>query len=154
MTFERFPKKPQVLHEPDGRISVFLGSAYQTMDRGAAMALLGQLSAVLGLSDAEDARRMRFLSLLRNNHLYLTRNSDHAPNYMTASEWIDSVGPGEPGFDDVPGDELQRMRETNTIWTLQVYPHTPIGFWTASGATVESVIDRAEVAMAKDAVGG
>lgn len=150
MTFDSFPIKPQVLLEPDGRVSVFMGSAYKTMDREAALALYAKLGDALGIFDSRDARRMRFLSLLKNNHLYLTRNSDHAPNYMSAAEWIDSAGPGAETFDDVPPEELQRMRETNTIWTLQVYPHTPIGFWAFSGATAESVIDRAEAALAAE----
>lgn len=91
--------------------------------------------------DALDAARYRFLRDMQCNHFYLTRNSEHAPNYMTATDWIDQADQGE--FDDVPADELARMKETNTIWCLQVYPRTPVSFWTTCGATLDAAVDTA-----------
>lgn len=88
-----------------------------------------------------DAARYRFLRDMQCNHFYLTRDSDHAPNYMTAADWIEQEDQGY--FDDVPADELRLMKETNTIWCLQVYPHTPIGFWHTCGATLDAAIDAA-----------
>lgn len=54
MTFEGFPKKPQVMREPDGRISVFVGSAYQTMKPETAREMRDQLD------DALDGPRQAF----------------------------------------------------------------------------------------------
>lgn len=55
MTFDSFPKKPQVLLEPDGRVSVFVGSAYQTMHREAAFDMYAMLGEVLGVAVAQPA---------------------------------------------------------------------------------------------------
>lgn len=96
---------------------------------------------------AKDAARLRMLATLSNNHLYLTRNAEHAPNYQTAAQWIEEE---EQDFADVPADELQRMKDTNTIWCLHVYPHTPIGFWRIYGATLEYVLDAAIEELASE----
>jgi hypothetical protein len=91
-------------------------------------------------ADARDAARWRFLSSLECNSFSIGRNENHACNYMTAAAWIE----GEyQDFQDVPPDELQRMKDTNTIWALQIYPNTPIGFNIWHGASMESVVDQA-----------
>jgi hypothetical protein len=59
---------------------------------------------------------------------------------MTASEWIDDNA--DWYVDDNP-EEVQRMRDTNTIWRLQVYPNTPVGFNVWNGSTLDSAIDAA-----------
>lgn len=94
----------------------------------------------------KDAARLRMLATLSNNHLYLTRNAENAPCHQTAAKWIED---SPEDFDDVPADELQRMKDTNTIWCLHVYPHTPIGFWRIYGATLEYVLDAAIEALAE-----
>lgn len=96
---------------------------------------------------SKDAARLRMLATLSNNHLYLTRNAENAPCYQTAAKWIED---SPEDFDDVPADELQRMKDTNTIWCLHVYPHTPIGFWRIYGATLEYVLDAAIEGLAEN----
>lgn len=49
MTFGDLVRKPDVLLEADGRVSVFLGSSYKTMTRGKAVALYTRLGAALGI---------------------------------------------------------------------------------------------------------
>jgi hypothetical protein len=49
MTFDSFVKKPDVLIEPSGRVSIFVGSSYKTMDRYTAIAFFELLGAALGL---------------------------------------------------------------------------------------------------------
>lgn len=44
--------------------------------------------------------------------------------------------------DDDPAEQ-QRMKDTNTIWTLQWYPITPVGFNAINGASLDFVIDAA-----------
>lgn len=93
------------------------------------------------LEQAEkDARRYRWLRDHECNSLHLSRDGDHACNYMTASDWIDN---NSNWYDEVPEEELQRMRESNTIWALQIYPHTPVGFNWWHGATLDAAIDAA-----------
>ncbi len=89
-----------------------------------------------------DAKRYRYLRDLDCNHFYLTKNADHAPNYMTANEYIESSH-GDEWMKGTNPAEIQRMKDTNTIWCLQVYPLTPIGFNVWNAATLDSAIDSA-----------
>ena len=45
------------------------------------------------------------------------------------------------------------MKASNTIWSLQIYPRTPIGFDVYHGATLGSVIDRARADYAPPQAG-
>lgn len=104
-----------------------------------------QLDAALAQpsEEARDAARYRWLRDLRCNSLHLTRDGDHACNYMTAKQWIEEGGMHEADVADTPPNELQRMKDTNTIWRLQVYPNTPIGFNVWNAATLDAAIDAA-----------
>lgn len=90
--------------------------------------------------DAVDAARYRWLRDMRPCSFTLGYNDDHTSNYMTASEWIDN---NSDWFSDCPADEIQKMRDANTIWTLQVYPNTPVGFNVWSAASLDAAIDAA-----------
>lgn len=98
-------------------------------------ALQSALKAVV-----EDAERYQWLTTLNCNSLTLSRDDDHACNYMTASDWIDD----NPDWyvDDDPG-EVALMRVTNTIWRLQIYPNTPVGFNAWNASTADAAIDAA-----------
>ena len=39
--------------------------------------------------------------------------------------------------------EVERMKATNTIWTVQIYPNTPVGFNIWHAATLDAAIDAA-----------
>lgn len=93
------------------------------------------------MSDAIDAKRWRWLATLKCNSFSLGRDENHACNYMTAAQWIEEHN-GE-WYYDVEPVELQRMKDTNTIWALQIYPNTPVGFNIWYGATAEACIDAA-----------
>jgi hypothetical protein len=111
----------------------------------------GANSGANGLSRADantierDAARHRWLRNLQCNSLHLERNAGHACNYMTAAEWIDSEN---EDFMHCSADDVEAMKATNTIWALQIYPDTPIGFYRWFGPTAESVIDAAIAAYA------
>lgn len=87
-----------------------------------------------------DAGRYRWLKDLKCNSLHLERDGDHACNYMTASEWIDTQP--EWFVDDDP-IEVEKMRQTGTIWKLQIYPNTPVGFNVWNASTLDAAIDAA-----------
>jgi hypothetical protein len=88
-----------------------------------------------------DAGRWKWLASLKCNQFYLERDGDHACNYMTAAQWIEMDHNDD--FARVPADEVERMKATNTIWKLQIYPNTPVGFDVWYGASAEAVIDAA-----------
>jgi hypothetical protein len=82
-----------------------------------------------------------WLASLKANSWSLSYNDDHAANYTTAKEWIEDRVP--EWFEHTDPEELQRMKDTNTIWSLQVYPDTPIGSYTWYGATMDYVVGKA-----------
>lgn len=99
------------------------------------------LSLIRRVREAEEgARRYRLIANMQPNQLYIERNSDHACNYMSAKEYIEEIVPSE--FENVDHEELQKMKDTNTIWSIQVYPDTPIGFYRFNGASLDSVVDK------------
>jgi hypothetical protein len=93
------------------------------------------------LKEAErDAGRYRWLRDIKCCNLRLTFN-DHAVNYVTATDHIENHAAYWHADDDPA--EVQRMKDTNTIWTLQIYPRTPIGFDCWNAATLDTAIDTA-----------
>lgn len=91
--------------------------------------------------DVKDAARYRWLRDNVNNSLSLSRNDGHASNYMTAAQWIEEYATEH--FSDTSSEEIQKMKDTNTIWSLQIYPNTPIGFNVWHASTLDAVIDEA-----------
>jgi hypothetical protein len=86
------------------------------------------------------AARYRWLRDVACNQLYVTRDGDHACNYMTAADWIDEH---PEDFVDCDAAEVQRMKDANTIWRVQIYPNTPVGFSFYCAATLDAAIDAA-----------
>lgn len=87
-----------------------------------------------------NAERFQWLATFKPNQIYLTRN-EHACNYCSVQEWIENYS--HDLFKDETPEVIQAMIAADTIWTLQIYPHTPIGFHRWSRATLEEVIDAA-----------
>ncbi len=93
-----------------------------------------------------DAERHRWLRDLKCCTFTLSRDDGHAANYMSASEWI---AEHPEWFQDTPAEEIERMRSANTIWSLQVYPNTPVGSIEWHGATIDAAVDAAIRAMSE-----
>lgn len=94
-----------------------------------------------------NGERWEWLCKLDCNHFILDKNAGPAANYVTAKEWIEEYTP--EWFKGAPSDVLERMKDANTIWELQIYPSTPIGFNVYFGATMEEAVDAA-MAREKD----
>lgn len=65
--------------------------------------------------------------------------NDHLNGYATAAQEI----PGSGWYDDdsfVSSEEKQRCIETNTIWTLQWYPETPVGFFKLHASSFAAIV--------------
>ena len=87
---------------------------------------------------------LAWLANLKCNSLHLERDGSHACNYMTAADWIDEH-PDE--FEDCSPEDIEAMKATNTIWSLQIYPNTPIGSYLWCGPTMESVVAKAAASL-------
>lgn len=95
----------------------------------------------------QDAARWRALRDLPCLQLTLTKN-DHETNYLTVRQELESNTYGR--YDDVTAEERQRMCDANTMWELQVYPDTPIGFCVYAGHSLETVVDAALGALLRE----
>lgn len=93
------------------------------------------------LEARQDARRYQWLRDIQCNHFSLSLNEDPAINYVTVKKFIEEFDP--EWLHDIEPDELQKMKDTNTLWHLQIYPNTPIGFNVYFGATLDEAIDAA-----------
>lgn len=100
----------------------------QAVDLGAGM--VGEMSA----------ERFQWLATFKCSSLHLTHN-DHASNYVTAKVWIEEYEPA--WFGDETPEHIQAMKDADTIWTLQIYPTTPVGFFKWNRATLEEAVDAA-----------
>ena len=87
-----------------------------------------------------------FLARLQPNSWMIEMN-EHACNYVTATQWIEEYCPEH--FSDVAPDLIAGMKATNTIYRLQIYPATPIGFYSFYGPTLDSVVEQARAHFQK-----
>lgn len=70
--------------------------------------------------------------------LHLNHN-DHKNVYETAEQWI-----VDNDWCDWENDEAkQRAIATDSIWTLQWYPDTPVGFYAVAAPTLDELLARA-----------
>ena len=88
-------------------------------------------------ASADSIEAWKWLITLKCNSLSLSRDDNHACNYMTAAQWIDAHA---EDYADTDPQEVERMKATNTIWQLQIYPNTPVGFNVWYGATADCVV--------------
>jgi hypothetical protein len=62
-------------------------------------------------------------------------NDLHACNYQTAKQWSESMGEPDGGLqtyndlaDWVSPEEREKALANNSVWSIQWYPNTPVGF--------------------------
>ena len=67
--------------------------------------------------------------------LYLDHNPQEAC-YETVDEWIGR----EPDYDWETDAAKKLAIATNSVWTLQWYPDTPIGFFNIASPTLEGLL--------------
>lgn len=91
-----------------------------------------------GEADRRDAESWRFLRDRAPCSLTIERNA-FATSYMTAAKRIDEQD-GVFYFADTPPDEIERMKAENVIWTIHVYPNTPVGFDVYHAATLDGAL--------------
>jgi hypothetical protein len=100
------------------------------------------------MDDSQALTLELWLANLKVNSIHLECNEGHAPNYMTAADWITTEMHSEKDseFHDCDPEDLKRRCDTGTIWSLQIYPDTPIGFYRWVAPTMLEVIAKARAA--------
>jgi hypothetical protein len=68
----------------------------------------------------------------------IIQHNDHKGSYISAEEWA-----LENDDDWVSPDEREKAIETDSIWSIQWYPHTPVGFNRVLASTFEACLGAA-----------
>lgn len=75
--------------------------------------------------------------------LHITHN-DHKSQYQSAAEWVEDMescrADGHAYAEWISDEQMQKAIETDSIWTVQWYPDTPVGFCCLAGADLEAVL--------------
>ena len=65
-------------------------------------------------------------------------NDEHAINYASAQTYADEYGQ-YPNDDSWPSpDEREKALKENSVWSIQWYPETPVGFCRVYASTFEA----------------
>lgn len=88
---------------------------------------------------SEDAARYQFLRDSRACSMSINFNDHHS--YYEKAEQVMSDNPSY--YEDVPDDERQKMIKTDTIWTVHIYPRTPVSFDVFHASTLDGAVDAA-----------
>lgn len=75
--------------------------------------------------------------------LTISFNDEHACNYVSAQGWHDEWGMYGGGSETdciqwASEDERQKAIRDNSVWTIQWYPNTPVGFYCVGASTFEA----------------
>jgi len=65
------------------------------------------------------------------------QHNDHKNDYTSAEQWIVDLNDWCTWESD---EAKQRAIDTDSIWTLQWYPETPVGFCCVAAPTLEEVL--------------
>lgn len=104
-------------------------------------ALVAEIEA-RGIKRAESL----LLGLLKGEYSSLTIgfNDDHACNYVKAEGWRDEYGFYTGDDKDriawVSDDEREKAIADNSVWTLQWYPRTPVGFECLGASSLSAIL--------------
>lgn len=77
--------------------------------------------------------------------LTLTHN-DHRGVYQSVEDWDADQQRGSDGgawYEWVSDEERQRAIESDSVWTLQWYPDTPVGFFALAASDLNVLLDAA-----------
>ncbi|MHC9085369.1 hypothetical protein ACYX7E_10055 [Luteimonas sp. RIT-PG2_3] len=100
-----------------------------------------ELEAYLG-ELRRDAGRWRWMRDSRACSISVTHN-DHQVAYSTVTETLGDPQDQNDYYGDVPAEEREQMIAQDSIWTLHIYPDTPVGFYVHHSASLDGAIDAA-----------
>lgn len=70
-------------------------------------------------------------------------HNDHKDQYQTAEDWIkdNECVPETQYAEWISDDERQKAIDNDSIWTLQWYPDTPVGFQCVAASSFEALME-------------
>lgn len=72
--------------------------------------------------------------------LHISHN-DHKSSYESVEDWIEFLNVEEDEF--VSEGDMEKAINEDSLWEVHWYPDTPIGFYRAFGATLETALEKA-----------
>ncbi|RWE37426.1 hypothetical protein [Mesorhizobium sp.] len=80
-------------------------------------------------------------SLLKGEYSSLSiRFNDHAANYEDAEDYYALIGSEDDISDWISTEERQKAIDTNSVWEIQWYPQTPVGFCRIKASSLAACI--------------
>ncbi|PWJ88452.1 hypothetical protein C8D77_111175 [Mesorhizobium loti] len=72
-------------------------------------------------------------------------HDDHKSVYQPVAEWIaEQEEGGNCWFEWVSSEQRQKAIDTDSVWTLQWYPNTPVGFNALAAADLDVLLEAAK----------
>ena len=78
--------------------------------------------------------------------LSITFNEEHAPTYDTAEQWAQYgaySGTSDDRIEWLSDDDRLKAIADNSVWTIQWYPNTPVGFNCVGASTLAGAVTAA-----------
>jgi hypothetical protein len=90
-----------------------------------------------------ESAEAKLLGLLKGEFSSLTIgfNDDCACNYTSVAQWVDEDNLQDGAELWVSPEERVRAIENNSMWTLQWYPQTPVGFHKSAASSLGALLD-------------
>jgi hypothetical protein len=91
------------------------------------------------VSDYAALERLLLSLINRQGHASLSVHfNECAASYMSAEEYEERNGIHEDEW--VSTDERRRAFETNSVWEIQWYPETPVGFYVLKASSLNALL--------------
>lgn len=68
--------------------------------------------------------------------MFLSHNENRS-SYMSVAKWIDTLGIEDDEWVSI--EEKAKAVATESVWCLQWYPDTPVGFYRVFASSVEAI---------------
>lgn len=86
---------------------------------------------------------LEFLEGWNPNGLHIERNP-HNVTYESLNEWVAHEVDGDNPWCEILDGEREKIFAAGSLWTLQVYPITPIGFWAKAASSLTALLTWAQ----------
>ncbi len=73
--------------------------------------------------------------------IHIGFNDHHACNYCDAQRYADEYGQYEEGDDWISPEDRKLALDTNSVWSIQWYPDTPVGFYSKFASSLPKLLE-------------
>lgn len=73
--------------------------------------------------------------------IHIGFNDEHSCNYCSAQKYADEYGQYEPGDMWISDEDRTLALRTNSVWSIQWYPDTPVGFYRKYASSLPKLLE-------------